>query len=71
MEKAISFLKALEENSFAFSFQLLETACVPELLVPLPSSEPAMQHLSDHVSIVTSLLHTQEKSSPLLRILVI
>lgn len=71
VEKAISFLTALRENPFPFSFQLLETAGVPELLVPFPSSEPAMQHLSDHVPIVTSLSHTQEKSSPLLRIRVI
>lgn len=63
--------EGLKENPFPFIFQLLETACVPELLVPVPSSEPAMQHLSDHVSIVTSLSHTQEKRSPLLRIRVI
>lgn len=68
---AIILSEGSKGESLPLSFQLLETACIPELLVPFPSSEPAMQHLSDHVLIVTSLSHTQEKNSPLLRIHVI
>lgn len=70
VEKAISFLQALRENSFPFIFQLLETACAPELLVPFSSLEPQCS-ISLTLYPLSHLSHTQEQSFPLLRICVI